>query len=194
MKTFYLVRHGESEANRKGILAGWQDHPLSEKGLKQVAHMAERLKDYPIEAVFTSDLTRAVQTAEAICHEIHVTMTKTPDLREIYMGEWEGETFDRLDPNSEQVKSWLRQDMHFCYPGGESVKTVLDRSLAYFEKLLERPETHMVIVGHGMMLSVLMSHVIFKDYLLSYGFQLKNAGITIMHIDDGFRYISLLNG
>lgn len=194
MKTFYLVRHGESEANRKGILAGWQDHPLSEKGLEQVAHMAERLKAYPIEVVFTSDLTRAVQTAESIIQMAPIPMTQTPALREIHMGEWEGKTFDDLDPDSELVKSWLRLDMQFCYPGGESVKGVLDRSYAFFEQLLERPESHMVIVGHGMMLSVLMSHVIFKDYLLSYGFQLKNAGITILHIDDGFRYISLLNG
>ncbi len=194
MKTFYCIRHGESEANAAGLLAGWMDHGLSEKGWLQSVEMAERLKAYPIDLLVVSDLKRAVETAQAIENALGISMMTTGEMREIHLGAWEGKTFADLDPEDAVVVKWLKQDMDFSYPEGESTTDVLKRSQVFFESLLGRPESHIAIVSHGMTLSTLMAQIVFGDYRLSYGLQIINAGIAILHIDGDFRYFSKLNG
>jgi len=87
----YLVRHGETQANRDRIIQGHQDTPLNERGFEQAKLVGETLKGIEFHDAFSSDLCRAVSTAdEILTHHPQVKMVKQEGLRERYMGELEG--------------------------------------------------------------------------------------------------------
>lgn len=194
MKTFYLVRHGESKANAQRLLAGWHDTSLSERGRSQAEDMAERLAFYPVEVAHTSDLKRAAETAAFFEHRSGIRAAKNPALREIHMGKWEGVAFDDLPQEDEVVQKWLSQDIDFVYPGGESVEDVVNRMVKCFRWLMSLPQNHIAVFGHGMSLSILIAELVFKNYRLSYGLHLENGGITLLHCDGDYFYLSKLNG
>jgi len=87
----YVVRHGETNENREGIIQGQMDTKLNEDGMQQAALVAERFKDVPLVAAFSSDLERARKTAEAILkHHPSVRLIAQPELRERFMGDLQG--------------------------------------------------------------------------------------------------------
>lgn len=94
---FYFVRHGETEANVKEILAGsGQDHALTEAGHRQAERLAEaidRLIPHPIHRLVVSEMTRARQTAEYLAARLNLPTDVVADLREWHLGEWEGCTY-----------------------------------------------------------------------------------------------------
>ena len=92
----YLVRHGETAWNRERRFQGHQDVPLSPAGLFQAERLAQRLKSETFDAVYSSDLKRAVQTAEIVARELALPVVTLKGLRERSMGEWEGLTQEEV--------------------------------------------------------------------------------------------------
>src|SRR5688500_1044189 len=88
----WLIRHGESEGNRAGLLQGQRDYPLSARGRQQAQRLAERLGTVRFDALYSSDLTRALDTARAVSATIGLPVTLDPGLREIDYGAWSGLT------------------------------------------------------------------------------------------------------
>ena len=96
MTKMIFVRHGQSEANLAEIFAGHTDIPLTDLGKRQAENTAQFLKDYPIDVIYSSDLLRAMQTAEPTARMHGMEILPDERLREIYAGEWEGVTFAAL--------------------------------------------------------------------------------------------------
>ena len=92
MTTLLLVRHGETDWNADGRLQGQTDRPLSDYGRRQARELAEELADEELEAIYSSDLTRARQTAEIVGERLGLPVALDPDLREKDWGTWEGLT------------------------------------------------------------------------------------------------------
>jgi broad specificity phosphatase PhoE len=90
--TILLARHGESDWNRAGRWQGFSDRPLTELGREQARELAERLRDFALDAVYSSDLQRARVTAEAVASTKGLEVVTTPELREVNVGSWEGLT------------------------------------------------------------------------------------------------------
>ncbi|KAG6865919.1 hypothetical protein C0991_010420 [Blastosporella zonata] len=89
----YVVRHGETQENRDGVIQGQLDTSLNEVGLKQARIVGEKLRSIPFEIAFSSDLQRASKTAEAIlAHHPGVELQKKVELRERFMGDMQGKT------------------------------------------------------------------------------------------------------
>lgn len=91
-----LVRHGESEWNALGRLQGQADPPLSRLGRRQAAHVASRLVDEGVEAIVSSDLVRAADTAEALASGVGLEVVRREDLREVDLGSWTGASREQL--------------------------------------------------------------------------------------------------
>lgn len=127
----YLIRHGESEGNAKKILLGHTDLGLTELGLKQARITAQALAEVRFDAIYSSDLKRAMQTAaphaEIRGNEIEIVPDK--GLRELYCGDWEGLTVEELLLNHrEQFEDhWHAAFGTFRMPGGESVPELAER-------------------------------------------------------------------
>ncbi|RPD66483.1 phosphoglycerate mutase-like protein [Lentinus tigrinus ALCF2SS1-7] len=111
----YIVRHGETDFNRQGIVQGQIDTPLNDAGVEQAQLAALALQDTPFDVAYSSDLQRARRTAEIIL-EMHpgVKLETTPALRERYMGDWQGGSIaGRGDPpaNIEHISDFTARSM-----------------------------------------------------------------------------------
>lgn len=129
MTRVLLIRHGESAANGKGFFAGHLDVPLSDRGEKQAeltgAFVAE---NYAVEAVYSSDLSRAYGTAQPLANRIGKTAVKREDLREIFAGDWQGLCFDELQERyAESYGVWLSDIGNAKTPNGETVAGLYER-------------------------------------------------------------------
>src|ERR1700760_4361850 len=91
-----LARHGETDWNREGRWQGWADPPLNDTGRAQARELAEQLRSVPFDAVFSSDLARARETAEIVAAPHGVPVVVEPQLREIDIGSWSGLTHDEI--------------------------------------------------------------------------------------------------
>lgn len=154
-KTLTLFRHGQTDWNLERRCQGHTNIPLNTHGREQAQALAEFLKSFPLEVIFSSDLDRARETAEwVVKHHSSVEIHRTHLLREGYLGEAEGmkideirEKFgkDRWDSFRHQNGNWL--DLSF--PGGETRRESLGRVRKFVKSLMERPEKHIGLSTHG---------------------------------------------
>jgi broad specificity phosphatase PhoE len=150
MTTVYFIRHGQSTANLSQCFAGHIDVSLTDLGRKQAVCTAEFLADKPIDAVYSSDLSRAYDTARTIADKHGLTVQTSPQLREIYAGEWEGRRFDDLEENEESYRHWIREIGTATCRGGESVVALQQRVAdAVAEIVAKHPNESICIVSHG---------------------------------------------
>jgi broad specificity phosphatase PhoE len=154
-----IVRHAETGQNRDGIVQGRADNPLSDLGLKQAEAVGDYLGGRELSAVYTSPLTRARQTAEAIGARRGLTATVVPDLVEMDIGEMEGLTgpeFRQRFPDF--LRAWMSEGAGTVpMPGGESLVEVQTRAWAAIEHIGSRSDGGTVaVVSHNfVVLSVL---------------------------------------
>ena len=144
MKTVYLIRHGLPDfPGGKGMCIGTTDIPMGEKGLAQAAQMAKKLP--PVTAVFSSPLTRAVQTAEAI----GLPVTVLGGLRELYAGQWDGLTFDQIRERYPELYAARFHDLTIPLPGAEPYEAGIARFSAVMKTAAESTSGDFAVVAHG---------------------------------------------
>lgn len=144
MKKVYLIRHGLPDfPGGKGMCIGTTDIPMGEKGLAQAAEMAKMLP--PVTAVFSSPLTRAVQTAQAI----GMNVTILNDLREMYAGEWDGLTFEEIRGRYPELYAARFHDLTIPLPGAEDHAEGLARFKRAMEEAAKQSPGDFAVVAHG---------------------------------------------
>jgi broad specificity phosphatase PhoE len=152
--TFYFVRHGQSEGNAARIFTGQTDSPLTERGRQQAVAVADELANVKFDRIVSSDLSRTRDTAEVIAKRHGMAVEVLPELREIDVGERTGKDFDE----TAALPGW-NEDGFVAWPGGESLDEVLGRTLGAVERLTrESPGKTILIVGHGGVNRILLSH------------------------------------
>jgi len=102
--TLILARHGETDWNRNGIWQGHGDPPLNDLGRRQAAELAARLADVEIDALYSSDLRRAYETAEIVARAKGLSITTDAELREMDVGSWSGLTTDEIRERFPEVE------------------------------------------------------------------------------------------
>jgi broad specificity phosphatase PhoE len=148
MTRVFLVRHGATDWNKEKRAQGHADIDLNEDGHRQAAAVASELAHERIDAVFSSDLKRALDTAAAIALAHGLQVEIDPDLREIDQGEWEGLTTDEIRARWPEL--WGPGRHYNARPGGESPQQVKSRSLRALAKAAAaHPEGTIVVVSHG---------------------------------------------
>ena len=144
MKKVYLIRHALPDfPGGKRMCIGTTDIPLGEQGLLQAAEMAKTLP--AVTAVFSSALTRAVQTAEAI----GLPVTILPDLREMYAGEWDGLTFEEIRLKYPELYAARGADRTIPLPGAEGHEEALARFASAMERSAALAPGDFAVVAHG---------------------------------------------
>ena len=144
MKRVYLIRHGLPEfPGGRGMCIGITDIPMGEKGRAQAVQMAKKLP--PVTAVFSSPLTRAVQTAEAI----GLPVTIVEGLREMYAGEWDGLTFDQIRERYPELYAARFRDLTIPLPGAERYEDGIARFSAAMKTAAETASGDFAVVAHG---------------------------------------------
>ncbi|PYE54778.1 histidine phosphatase family protein [Deinococcus yavapaiensis] len=158
-----LVRHGRTAHNAAGRLQGYADVPLDEVGLTQAARVARRLaREAPrVTRIFSSDLTRAAQTAAAIGAATDVSVETSPQLREISVGIWEGRRMDELA--LEEPAAFAAWPITYAPPGGETVGEAGARLRRFFDELTFEHGEHVVLVSHGAAITGMLASLLSWD-------------------------------
>ena len=153
--TLYLVRHGETAANVTATLQGQSDVPLNENGLEQAALVGKRLRNTPFDAIWSSDLSRAAVTAQAIAGERKVEYT--PLLREWDLGDWVGLTWAEAgEKYPDEMALFRNGDPEAKVPGGESRQEFRERGAQVLKWVLENFSGKKVLcVSHGGLLKAI---------------------------------------
>jgi 2,3-bisphosphoglycerate-dependent phosphoglycerate mutase len=161
--TLVLLRHGQSDWNKKNIFTGWVDVELSAKGREEAEKANEILKRFKFDAVFTSKLKRAQETARLALGDQKVKYIEDEALNERHYGELQGKNNDEVRAlfGPEQVQIW-RRSYKDRPPGGESLEDTCNRVLPYFEHkikpLLEKGKC-ILIAAHGNSLRALIKYL-----------------------------------
>ena len=144
---FFFIRHGETRLNKEGRIRGWSDVPLDESGRKAAASVAEKIKDEGIDAIYTSDLVRAQETAEIISEVTGAPILDVLEgLRPWNVGEYTGEKGEIVGPIMQKL---IEEKPDEPSPGGESFTDFRDRYLTCVSSLLEKHKNeNFAIVAH----------------------------------------------
>jgi len=138
----FFIRHGETIWNKKRILQGHKDSPLTPKGKISAQKFGERLKKENIEKIYSSDLGRCVQTAEIINRFLNVKLIKTAELRERNFGNLNGLS------NKEVAKQINLLDADKKAPNGESFNELKKRIITFIRSLSNRKSRKILLITH----------------------------------------------
>ena len=154
-----IVRHGETDWNAEFRFQGHADTPLNETGRAQARALAEELADVQADAIYSSDLSRARETAEILGERLGVPVTPLRELREIDVGSWQGLTRDEIDARYPGAYAAWRQG-ETGWAGGETYDGLAERILPALRKVArEHPRGRVLIVAHGGTIRALRAHV-----------------------------------
>lgn len=137
--TIIVVRHGESVSNVRGTFTGQMDAPLTDLGHEQARRTAEYLKDRHIDAIYSSDLIRAMQTAQPTAEMRGLSIHPDERLREICGGDWEGRNGDEIAKLYPESYALWKESVFLSTPdGGESFLQVADRMTDFLQEILKK--------------------------------------------------------
>jgi probable phosphoglycerate mutase len=162
MGLFYLLRHGETEWNAQNRFCGRTDVPLSEAGRRQAKSLAERLKAFPFEALYSSPLKRAFETARLISESVGLQPIPDQRLVELDYGRWEGKTLAEIRENDPKTFSaWDADPAHVAPPGGESGLEAQQRIVSFLDFLAAKhPQGQVLVALHKTVCRLAICHVL----------------------------------
>ncbi|MCX8011672.1 MAG: histidine phosphatase family protein, partial [Desulfobacterota bacterium] len=144
----YLVRHGEIDSNVRKIYAGISEEPLNANGRNQVAVLSSRLEGRGIELIYTSPLTRAVETAKILSKKLQVPVVVEKNLREILLGPLDGLSHTQVITKYPEVwRIWNENPADLRLEGMEPLGTVQRRILGVLEKWSSYYSQESIIAG-----------------------------------------------
>ena len=189
--TLYFVRHGRTVWNLEGRFQGASgDSPLLSESIDILKQLGQHLKEIPFDTIYSSDLPRAVKSAEIIQSQLQTPcpLESIPDLREWHLGKLEGlkiATLNAIYPQQiEAFRSNLAQFDTKMFEA-ESLYSTTQRTIRFIKSLKESPAERILIVGHGANLTASLRTLLgYKEAHLRKDGGLANASLTVLETDD----------
>jgi probable phosphoglycerate mutase len=195
---FIIVRHGQTPWNVERRIQGWRDIDLNDVGHQQAQLLAEHLlqsdnKHLAIEAIYSSDLARARQTAQAIAQALNLPLELVDGLRERNYGVLEGVLFDLMHQHHpELAQVWQSRDPDGVIPEAETLRTFTSRVKTAIETLtLRHPKNRVMVVTHGGAMDILWRAATGTPIEAPRSAPLLNASINRISVtptDQGFQW------
>lgn len=163
MTEIFLIRHTQAEGNLYRMMQGHWDGDVTAHGWEQIAALAERFKDIPVDAVYSSDLYRARMTAGAVTkYHGELELQQVPALREIDVGPWETAFFGNVFHEfPQQADDFVNHPGRWRIDGAETYAAVQERAYAALEDIARRHDgQRVVVVSHGVTIRCIMSRVL----------------------------------
>ena len=182
------IRHGQTAWNAARRIQGHTDIELDALGRWQADRLAEALAGQPLDAVYSSDLARARQTAAPLAERAGLTLRIDAGLRERGFGDFEGLSFVQVEQRwPEQAERWRRRDPDFGPGGGEVLREFRDRVADAVERLAQAHRGQCIaLVTHGGVLDLLYREATRLALDAPRTWQLANAGINrLLHASEG---------
>lgn len=180
-KNIYLIRHGESHYNAKKIVQGHIDTELTDRGFIQAKYAAEFLKSKNITKIISSDLKRALQTAETISKVLNISVEVDKRIREMHFGSWEGMSYDYIYQNHmEYFHKWLANPVKHPLPKQEDITQFENRLSSFLEDIRNHNEENILVVGHGGSIQGLICVAMGLGMENLWKFKHNNTGISLI--------------
>jgi broad specificity phosphatase PhoE len=194
-----LIRHGQSRGNAEGRFGGHTDTPLSARGRRQAEATAKALASEKLNAIYSSDLKRAVETANPLAKLTQAPLEATDAFRERSVGVMEGLTFEEAAAHyPEQYAALLHRDFEHVLLGGESYRQTLDRAATKLDEIIQKHKGGRIAVfTHTGAICILILHLmgaLDSPELKPVWIATSNCGISRFDLrDDGFIRVLALN-
>src|SRR5712664_462148 len=194
-----IIRHGQSQGNAEGRFGGHTDTPLSARGRKQAAATAGTLASEKFDAIYSSDLPRAIETATPLAKRVGIALEATEALRERSVGVMEGLTFEEAaEQHPEQYQALLHRDFEHVLEGGESYRQTLDRAAGKLDEVIEKHRGGRIAVfTHTGAICILILHLmgaLDAPELKPVWIATSNCGLARFDLrDDGFVRVLAIN-
>jgi broad specificity phosphatase PhoE len=194
-----LIRHGQSRGNAERRFGGHTATPLSARGRNQAQATARSLKSEGLTAIYSSDLARAIETAQPLARLTGLPINGTDAFRERSVGVMEGLTFeDAAQQHPEQYAALLRRDFEYVLSGGESYRQLLDRASEKLDDVIEEHRGGKIAVfSHTGTICILALHLmgaLDAPELKPVWISSANCGITRFELrNDGFVRVLAVN-
>lgn len=183
-----LVRHGLTKANKERIFST-EDTSLDESSYELLKKTKEKLKDFKIDRIYTSDLLRAKQTAQILGFE---NFTSDSRLNEMDFGDFKGKSYDYVFNTYDNFFQNQKDDIfHIKYPNGENRIDLINRLSDFYDELVEKNEDALCI-SHGIAIKASLFWIL-KDLSAWDNFWIENGSITVFQIEDKKKLIKALN-
>ncbi len=193
--TILLVRHGQTDWNKTERFRGRTDVPLNETGLAQATLTGQRISAWRPSAVYTSPLTRAVQTGESIAGCCGLAISRLPGLIDLNFGKWEGLTPGEVQALwPDRYQAWLSSPQSARIPGGETLEELQARGIETVQAASSRhPGETIVLVGHLHINLAILLGVVGLDLSHFWNIRQDNCGINIFEIHQSGTILVSLN-
>lgn len=183
----YIIRHGETEWNKKELLQGMADIPLNEDGRRLARLTGEKLQNVIFFRAFSSPLIRAMETAHLVLGESDVPVIPDKRITEMSFGKWEGKCYasGSKDIPKDMLDNFFHHPDDYMVPeGGESFAQVIERTNDFYQELIGNPEyrdKNILISSHGASSRAFLQSV-FRDGNFWQTGVPKNCAVTIVEI------------
>jgi len=185
----FLIRHGETIWNTKKLIQGQLDSPLTDSGIHQSNLLSQRMKKINPDIIYTSDLKRAVDTANIINQHIEKDIVEISGIRERHWGVFQGANWPKIKKFfPTQYKYYRNDSKNYMIPNGESYNQVTKRTMDSIVDIIENHKNQkIVIVTHGGIISPLIRALLCIPYETHRKFMISNTSITkLVYNDFGF--------
>jgi len=195
MTSIYLVRHGQTAWNKEEIFRGRTDVPLDETGLKQAELVGEYFQGMEIDAIYSSPLSRALQTAQKIAQFNDLKVQPLPGIIDMSFGKWEGRPHQEIrEKDSKTYRQWVEEPHLVRLPGGEGLNDVRVRAMAALEEVMRKhPEKTLVLVSHRVICKVLICAILNLDNSHFWQITQDTTAINLIQYRKGKYILSLMN-
>lgn len=193
MATLFLVRHGETDWNRSGQIMGARPVPLNRDGVAQAQRLAESLKGRSVDALYSSPVARALQTADILSSALHLPVTVEGGLTEVGVGQWEGLYWKDL--TDEIIRRNFYAMPHEARPpGGETLHEVQRRAVAVVERAgAGAGGGSLLLVSHADVLRAILAHYLRIDLPAARQMRIDHASLTALEINGTVTDLLFLN-
>jgi len=195
IKELFIIRHGETDLNKQGIVQGrGVDPPLNELGRKQALLFYEYYRNEPFEIIYTSTLRRAYETVEPFI-EKGIPWEKHAELDEISWGVFEGKpvTSEFKQLYKKLQDDWKKGDLDEKVEGGESPLEVSERQKQFIQYLLSKPEKKILICMHGRAMRMFLANLLNHDLRTMDNYPHHNLTLYKVIFDGNHFSIALFN-
>lgn len=186
MTKIYFIRHGESDWNIISKVQGQKNSLLTDKGKEQAKKIAKRLKNHKIDVIYSSDLTRAHETAIAIGNEKNIEPITNPNLQEMNFGIWEGMLFSDIEVKYEEDYLKWRQCPEFLeIPEGETLKSLEERVGKEIREIIKNHQgENILVVSHGTALKTMILSLLDISLDNYKNLAMGNVSLSIVEVRD----------
>ncbi len=192
----YLVRHGLTESNKQKHYTGWTDVDLAPEGIAQVEALASEFLGEEITGLYSSDLRRAIKTAEIIGADRGLKPEPSPQLREINFGVWEGLRYEEIMASyGDELRRWYDDPFLYAPPEGEDLRQVFTRVQSFLSGLWNREdgEGAFVVVSHGGAIRSILHHYLGLGKNRFFELPVDNAAVSLLEKTADRVQVSFMN-